>query len=470
MCRKVFGSNLQYNLSVEGPWKQFQDRDVRDVNEAAKIVYDVDTQLISRESAFMVFEHCLRGLNDMPATLEECGRLLQDKSKDKKKIDKWKSVAAKTRAMQKQYCEDKVKKIRDAYLSEDTSFNALYASGAEPESEEAKATKATKLSLIGRLKKDLEEAERQSLMMETREEGEYDLSEERAAREISGEQIREEKEHDGSSKIDLQTWNIVLKKILKTLLVAEDDNETEGKWSEVCKNRLENCVVNDKQLLQFAEELEREAKMYFWGACLFATTNERREKKANKIGFVTWMTFYRNCPNRDAWTEFGYNTKSNSKGVITKIIARLRNERRALGANTQDLPAVTVCPVKKAKATKTTRLTTTKGNFAKTTEVQEPISDDEAEKPQKKKKSAKEDDMSDGDPTVAAVITRKFGEEKFEMQKVMGDIAQGMRQLQQEVKEMKETAGQGSTRGGYRDRGGGYNRGGYNRGGYNRGG
>jgi hypothetical protein len=111
----------------------------------------------------------------MPGTLEECTRLLQDKSKNKKKQDKWRSVAAKSRMMQKQHYEDRVKKIRDMFLSEETAYNALYANGVEPESEEARVSKAAKLSLIERLKKELAEAERQSLRLETREEGDYDL-------------------------------------------------------------------------------------------------------------------------------------------------------------------------------------------------------------------------------------------------------------------------------------------------------
>ena len=67
------------------------------------------------------------------------------------------------------------------------------------------------------------------------------------------------------------------------------------------------------------------------------------------------------------------------------IIRGLRNEKVALGT-ANEAPATMVCATKKAKtATKTTRLTTTKGNFAKTTEVQEPADseddDEDREKP-----------------------------------------------------------------------------------------
>ena len=162
---------------------------------------------------------------------------------------------------------------------------------------------------------------------------------------------------------------------------------------------------------------------------------------------------------RHAWAEFSYSTKNNSKGVLQKIIKRIRNEKRTLGTAAQDLPAVTVCPIRKAKtATKTTRLTTTKGNFAKTTQIEEPVTDDEAEKPpQKKKKNAKEEDpmlTDDDDKPVAAVMPRRAAEEKFEFPKAIGDLSQVMReqfqQVQQRLQQQEsnlETASQGERTG-----------------------
>ncbi len=65
---KVFGGNFNYNLAVDGPWKQFQDRDVENVNESARLVYDTDAQVVTKESAFIVFHYQLRKLSEMPAT------------------------------------------------------------------------------------------------------------------------------------------------------------------------------------------------------------------------------------------------------------------------------------------------------------------------------------------------------------------------------------------------------------------
>jgi hypothetical protein len=71
-------SNLNYNLNVEAPWKQFLDRDVHNPSEAAKLLHDVDIQTGNKAAAYMVFEHRLRVLADMPKTLEECGGLMME--------------------------------------------------------------------------------------------------------------------------------------------------------------------------------------------------------------------------------------------------------------------------------------------------------------------------------------------------------------------------------------------------------
>ena len=249
----MFGSNLQYNLSVEGPWKQFQDRDVHNLNEAARLVYDVDTQIISRESAFMVFEHRLRGLNDMPATLEECGRMLQETTKGVVRTDKWKAVAKKLRLNMKQDGEERLKVAREAFFNEEANFRNEYPANIEPEDDDGRALKRDRKTRLDFLRQNLEAVKKDSLLIESQTEGEYNENEERTARAITGEQMDAKADDMNASKIDVSIWHRVLKKILKTILIAEDDQETEAKWGDVCKNRLENCVVN-KQLLPFAEE------------------------------------------------------------------------------------------------------------------------------------------------------------------------------------------------------------------------
>jgi hypothetical protein len=263
-----------------------------------------------------------------------------------------------------------------------------------------------------------------------------DLEEEQQARAITGEEEKVLRNAD-------DTWREIVRKILKTLLVAESDSVAKSKWQGICENRLEECVVNDKQLLQFAEELQREAKMFQWGIELFTQSAEKKEKRAHKTGYAAWLVFLRNCGDRNAWAEFLYRTKADSKDILPKIIARLRNEKLSLGNSVQELATVTVCPVKKAKkATKTTRLTTTKGNFAKTTEVQEPISDDEeAVKPamKKMKKATKEGEEEEDDVPVNAVIPRKVqSEENFEMKRTMNDLSQMIRQQQQQLQQQQQ--------------------------------
>ena len=77
----MYGTTVQYSLAVDAPWKQFADRNVFNVNEAVKLIYDVSTQIVAREAAFMVLERLLRVLPDMPQTLAECTRLMMDMQK-----------------------------------------------------------------------------------------------------------------------------------------------------------------------------------------------------------------------------------------------------------------------------------------------------------------------------------------------------------------------------------------------------
>lgn len=284
---KVFGDNLQYSLSVEGPWKQFQDRDVHNVNEAAELVYDVSTQITNREAAFMVFQNRLATLNDMPTVLEECARMMQTAVKRVTSTDRWKAVAKKNRANLRDDAQQRLKLAREAFFHEQTLFSNTYPGDVEPVDDDQKTLKAGRREMLNYLQNQLTDAGNYSLRIEGETEGGYTHEEESAARRITGEPVGDGESDPDWSKINDEAWHGILKKILRIILVAAEDRDVESKWGEVCKSRLDACVVNDKQLLQFAEELEREAKMYNWGACLFAGTNQnRREKKANKIGLL----------------------------------------------------------------------------------------------------------------------------------------------------------------------------------------
>ena len=108
-------------------------------------------------------------------------------------------------------------------------------------------------------------------------------------------------------------------------------------------------------LLQFAEDLERETKMFFWGTCLFVNDAATRDSKEHKIGFSAYQIFYQHCPDRHAWTEFRYRSKDKAKDIMPLIIRGLRNEKVTLGTDNK-APAAVVCATKRAKtATKTTR-------------------------------------------------------------------------------------------------------------------
>ena len=128
----------------------------------------------------------------------------------------------------------------------------------------------------------------------------------------------------------------------------DSDARTAAKWNEICKRRLQDCAIGEKQLLQFAEDLERETKMFFWGTCLFVNDVAKRDSKEHKIGFIAYQIFYQHCPDRHAWTEFRYRSKDKARDIMPLIIRGLRNEKVTLGTD-NEAPAAMVCATKKTK-------------------------------------------------------------------------------------------------------------------------
>ena len=78
---------------------------------------------------------------------------------------------------------------------------------------------------------------------------------------------------------DVGIWRTILIKLLKTIVKEDSDARTAAKWNEICKRRPQDCASGAKQLLQFAEDLERETKMFFWGTCLFVNDAAKRNSK-----------------------------------------------------------------------------------------------------------------------------------------------------------------------------------------------
>ena len=140
---RMFGNRLQTTLAVEGPWKQFQGRNVQDLSEAAKLLYDVDIQINSKEAAYMVYDHKLRVITDMPATLEECSRLIRDMSfaKGPRDEEPWKIVAKERRRQLKETTTGRVQALKKAYLEAEMRFNDQYDNGNEELDEEQAARK-----------------------------------------------------------------------------------------------------------------------------------------------------------------------------------------------------------------------------------------------------------------------------------------------------------------------------------------
>ena len=87
----------------------------------------------------MVYDHKLRVITDMPATLEECSRLIRDMSfaKGPRDEEPWKVVARERRRQLKE---------TTAYLEAEMRFNDQYDNGDDELDEEQIARKAREQS------------------------------------------------------------------------------------------------------------------------------------------------------------------------------------------------------------------------------------------------------------------------------------------------------------------------------------
>ena len=90
-----------------------------------KLIYDVSTQIVVRESAYMVFERLLRTLTDMPQTLEECTRSITLTQK-KPATERWQTVANIRRQQTLHIVDSEEKQAVDHYLAKEREFKAAY--------------------------------------------------------------------------------------------------------------------------------------------------------------------------------------------------------------------------------------------------------------------------------------------------------------------------------------------------------
>jgi hypothetical protein len=253
-------NNLHYNLNIEAPWKQYIDRDVHNPNEAAKLLHDVEMQIANKSAAYMVFEHRLRVLPDMPKTLEECGPLMAELREGGQGIASgWRETAAMLRQMAKNKTDVALGHLQNevARLQTVCAVRAQQAGAVVVEGEVD--PKADLIKQLANLKRAEIESIKASKKLNDRT---YSEEETAYAKEVTGDQkeaiIRDPK----------TIWDEVLKKILRTMLQAQNDDVVMVKWDAICRQRMEDCVAVEKTQLELAESLEKEARMFEWGMWL----------------------------------------------------------------------------------------------------------------------------------------------------------------------------------------------------------
>ena len=216
-------TNLNYHLNVEAPWKQYLERDVFNPAEATKLLYDVDTQIGNKAAAYMVFEHRLRVLPDMPRTLEDCAPLVQQLKRIGQTGTAWKDTAFMLRQMAKNkadvaigYLQNEVARLETICAGAPELREGRQAQAEAPLQEEAPQAdneeRVRARAELATLKIKLKEAEADGIKATWRlSENLFTAEETRYAKELTGEQAE-------VVEREPRVWEQVVRKILTTLL------------------------------------------------------------------------------------------------------------------------------------------------------------------------------------------------------------------------------------------------------------
>ena len=151
----------------------------------------------------------------------------------------------------------RVQALKKAYLEAEMRFNDQYDNDNEEFDEEQVARKAREQKSLNYKYGTVERFEKELAKVATKKIDVFDEFEESEAQEI----MKEDGAPEDDGKVqtdDVGIWRTILVKLLKTIVKEDSDARTAAKWNEICKRRLQDCATGEKQLLQFAEDLERD--------------------------------------------------------------------------------------------------------------------------------------------------------------------------------------------------------------------
>jgi hypothetical protein len=63
---------------MDAPWKRYEDMDMSDPKEAAKLVKEADSGTDDKRETFEVYKKMLYSVQDMPKTLAACTKKMKD--------------------------------------------------------------------------------------------------------------------------------------------------------------------------------------------------------------------------------------------------------------------------------------------------------------------------------------------------------------------------------------------------------
>ena len=420
---------------------------INNPNDIVKLLYDVDTSIVQKQEAFIVFEHLLRSLPGMEQILTFCREHM--KTLKITTEEPWKEIARRLQSEEIQRLKRQIKHIQQEIFKRETNISCLKLSignhdgaildgnlrtpiseatlalkratrTAKKASEAADASPSDMALVAARetalaYKKLVEENYKNAMELKNFEFEAYTQQQELTRVETNmrnGVFSKEEKENAEAavpviegSPVKWQTiWGQVLYALVcGALRIGVTDNAF-ARWKGVCYERMNNAAGIQSTIAR-AEALLAEKRLAVWGGPFLLRDCDLSQLE-NKMEYRAWIIFKRTNPER--WVH-SRASEDRAIGILQNAIDEMRWDKAEMGITYGEETKV-VATVKKS----TDRLvekSVVSGRYEESTEKRRPIEEPE-EAPQKAKKGRQDSD-DDADGSRALVVVPRMGTQEW---------------------------------------------------------
>lgn len=317
----MFSEKIQYNAPIPG--EEYKTRDLAVPAEAARVVYEVDSQHgEDKNLCLTIFSRVFRGSDAVLKTLHECSKVFEGRDEGS---TTWRFQATVNRNIRVTTIETKMASIKDELKNLLVEYR-----------------KKQKIPMTGLLKKEMEkkyleakeeaEAERDILVKEISfykadlKNTHFTKEEEAKAKE----EVLTRREEEGSEG----NWESWLEKILTAILKTPTQQVTRRKMEIIATSAIESLVRGGSSLIEYATELDKALRFARWQAKIFVK-GEMLPEIINRYEGTAYATFYKSLKlvEKASWNFID----DEEERPLKKVLARLRS-----GVSVQVAPTMVV--------------------------------------------------------------------------------------------------------------------------------